>query len=243
LPVDRAAIDCARATVLRGDPGLLSPDAVFFLLREYVSAGNEDVRAAVEQGLTRGLDALHTEADPCRRLEWLRVLAEASAISDDERLREDVERALPGAVDGLEALVRHSYEPGEGLLDASCAAQLQCASALLAAFDLSGRLPYAMLAEELLQYARRRWWAESTSLLDADFGTNCTALRLLCRMAALHADPAYRAAAVLVPGSTTRDDARRLATTLISRSALSDENAAEFGLALLAWFALDADLQ
>jgi hypothetical protein len=176
-------------------------------------------------------------------MHWLHVLADAAAVSDDERLRDGIIRALPTAVDALEALVRRSYEPGEGLSDMACGAQLRCGSALLAAFDLSGRLPYAMLAEELLQHARRRWWDDVKGAYEADFAANCAALRVLCRLAGLHADPEYRAAAVLAPGSSYASDARRVAEALTTRSGEHPHDAGDFGGALLEWFALEPDLQ
>lgn len=241
--MNRAAIDWARETVLAGDSTALSPETVLFLLREYVSGGADAVRASAEHGLTRGLDAAVSDSDPCARMQWLRVLAEAAAISDDARLNERVGQALPAAVDALESRVRRAYEPGEGLLNEPCGAQLQCGSALLAAFDLSGRLPYAMLAEELLQQARSRWWNDGRATYDADFTDNCVALRVLCGLVGLHADPAYRAAAVLAPGSRCAADARRLAAALIRLSGEHPQSAGSFGGALLEWFALEPNLK
>ena len=241
--MNRTSIDWARDTALTGDPASVLPETVLFLLREYVSGGVDAVRDSAEQGLTHGLDAGITDADPCRRIQWLRVLADAAAVSDDERLKARVAEALPSAIDALESRVRRTYEPGEGLLDQSCGAQLQCGSALLAAFDLSGRLPYAMLAEELLQQARSRWWNDERATYDTDFADNCVALRVLCGLVGLHADPSYRAAAVLTPGSRCADDARRLAAVLTQLSVEHPQSAGPFGCALLEWFALESNLQ
>ena len=241
--MNRSAIDWVRDTVLADDRASVAPETVLFLLREYVSGGADAVRDAAEQGLTHGLDAGITDTDPCRRIQWLRVLAEAAAISDDERLKEHVAEALPSAVDALETRVRRAYEPGEGLLDEPCGAQLRCGSALLAAFDLSGRLPYAMLAEELLQQARTRWWDDDRASYHTDFADNCAALSVLCGLVRLHADSAYRAVAVLAPGSRCADDARRLAAVLIQLSVEHPQGAGPFGCALLEWFALESNLQ
>jgi hypothetical protein len=243
LPVDRAAIDWARTIVLAGNPAAFSSDAVLLLLREFIVLGDAVVRDAVEQGLTHALDAVRDETDPCRRVEWLRVLAEAAAISDDERLSGVVNSALPDALDALEALVRRSYEPGEGLSDGSCRDHLRCGSALLSGFDLSRRIPYAMLADELLQHARRRWWTAATAAFDGGFADNCGALSAVCRLAALHADVDYRAAAVVAPGAAYVDDARRMAASLTAQSHAFPAAAAAFGRALLEWFALESDLQ
>ncbi len=237
LPVNHPAIEWARDCVCAGNPEAHSPEAAWFLLRLYV-AGDGQVRDHVEQGLTRGLSFAGPASDPCSRMQWLRVLAEAATLSDDERVRSAVTRELPDAVDALESLVRRSYEPGDGLVGLDAVTHLRCASALLAAFDLSGRLPYAMLAEELLRHARRHWAEPETGTFDAHFGANCVALRVVCRIAALHADADYRAAAVIAPGSDDEGDARRLAATLEARSGDHPDEAGIFGAALLDWFAL-----
>ncbi len=223
--------------MLAGNPEADSPEAVWFLLRLYVS-GDGRVRDRVEQGLTWGLPLAGPASDPCSRMQWLRVLAEAASLSDDERVRSAVTRDLPDAVDALEALVRHSYEPGDGLVGLDASAHLRCASALLAAFDLSGRLPYAMLAEELLRHAHRHWFEPESASFAVAFAANCVALRVVCRVAALHADADYMAAAVVAPGSDDECDARRLAATLVAGSGEHPDEAGRFGAALLDWFAL-----
>ncbi len=235
--MNRAAIEWARDRVLTGNLEAHPPDAVWFLLRLYV-AGDGLVRNSVELGLTRGLSLAGSVSDPCSRMQWLRLLAEAATLSDDEQLRSTVTRELADGVDALESLVRRSYEPGDGLLGLDGASHLHCASALLAAFDLSGRLPYAMLAEELLWHARRHWFQQESGTFDTDFGANCVALRALCRIAALHADPDYLAAAVIAPGNDAEGDARALATTLEAHSGEHPDDAGRFGAALLDWFAL-----
>jgi len=242
LPVDRAAMEWARKAVLVQDAAGLSPSALIFLLRSYVKDGGDAVRDAAEQGLTRGL-ASAPPSDTCMRLEWLRALLEAAALSDDERLRDIVAQTLPAAVDALEALVRRSYEPGEGLIDAGCDEHMRLGSALLAAFDLCGRLPYAMLAEELVQHARRLWWQDEDGAFAGGFAVNCTALHVLCSLAALHADADYRKAAVLAPAASYVDDARRLAASLGGHAGEHPQDAADFGRALFEWFALEPNLQ
>jgi len=237
LPVNRDAIEWARDRVLTGNLESPPPDTVLFLLRLYAS-GDVSVRDSVEQGLTQGLSLAGPVSEPCSRMHWLRLLADAATLSDDDRLRSAVTGDLPDAVDALESLVRRSYEPGDGLVGLDAAAHLHCASALLAAFDLSGRLPYAMLAEELLRHARRHGFHADSGLFDVDFGANCVALRVLCRVAALHADADYVAAAVIAPGSHDEADARQLATILEARSGEHPDEAGRFGAALLDWFAL-----
>ena len=50
------------------------------------------------------------------------------------------------AIDELERIIGRTYEPGE--LIGSSSDQVRAASALLAAYALTGRLPYSMLAED-----------------------------------------------------------------------------------------------
>ncbi|HEY7286064.1 MAG TPA: hypothetical protein VH497_11505 [Vicinamibacterales bacterium] len=130
------------------------------------------------------------------------------------------------AVDQLERIVKASYRPGSGV--GHCADQITLAGALLSAYQLSGRLPYSMLAEELVAAARP--FMEN----ECDLTTACHAVRALCRLAALHSDDHYRRAAVVAPSS----DYRREAVTLLERrsdeAALGDAAAAAiYGVALL----------
>lgn len=243
MPVHRAAVEWARAIVLARGPSEVTPDALRFLLRDYVVSADPAARDLVEQGLTTALAAAHADPDARRQLCWLRVLTDAALLSDDERVSAAVAKALPSAVDALEAFVRRTYEPGEGLIGVAADAQLRWSAALLDAFDLSGRLPYAMMADELLHYARARWWRQAEEMYDVDFAANCHALRALCRLASLHADPDYRASAVLPPRSSCSADARALSERLVARAHEHPECAAEFGGALLDWFALEPKLQ
>jgi hypothetical protein len=243
LPVHRAAVEWVRGVLLARGPSELGADALTFVLRDYIASGSEDARALVEQGLAAALANAAAETDAGRRLRWLRVLTEASIVSDDPRLRDAVTQLLPPAIDALEAFVRRSYEPGEGLLDQGCGVHVYGAAALLDAFDLCGRLPYPMLADELLQHARRQWWRSTPGRFDADFVVNCEGLRALCRMAALHDDHDYRAAAVVAPLSSCAADARRLAEYVSGESGQHPADAAAFGCAMLDWFALEPKLQ
>jgi uncharacterized protein YyaL (SSP411 family) len=117
---------------------------------------------------------------------------------------------VPAAVDELERIVGGAYRPGTGWSNAGAARagaadHVRAASALLTAFEYTGRLPYSMLAEELMQVARR----EVAS--DRDFVTCCEAARALCRLAALHDDAGVPGAAVVRPTPTT-DATRPLLT-------------------------------
>jgi len=139
---------------------------------------------------------------------------------------------VPAAIDELERVVGGTYRPGIGLVDpASKEArgedQVRAASALLTAFELTGRLPYSMLAEELMQIARR------TLSRDADFATCCAMARAFGRLAALHAAADYRAAAVIADGADYRGDALRILQSQAPHlSAASTADAALYGVAL-----------
>lgn len=155
----------------------------------------------------------------------------------------DPREMIPEAVDELERIVGAAYQPGDGMAHetgarpftrGSLSDQVHAALALLAAHLVTDRLPYAMLAEELMQGARRRWWVEEGGgfLPARPFAVNCDAALVLCRLAALHRDAGYRSAAVVAPGADYAADAERTlawqAPTLADRGL----DAALFGLAL-----------
>jgi hypothetical protein len=163
----------------------------------------------------------------------------ASAASVDACLRAsslfDPSELVPPAIDELERIVGGAYRPGEGLRAArpfqasdrdALAAHVGAASALLTAFELTGRLPYSMLAEELMQSARR-------NPAGRDVVMDCDAARVFCRLAALHDDGAYRAAAVLAPDADYRSDAARILRSHASHALDAPvAHAALYGIAL-----------
>ena len=239
--MEEAGLDwIADALIASLTAGATSPSAVLFLLRSYTASGREDLRAAIEAGLTGGLQAVAADSDPRRRCQWLGVFAEAAAVSDDERLVESVQSYLPSTIDGLERLVRSAYEPGQVLDGADLNDQMLSAAAFLTAFELTGRLPYSMLAEELLQIARREWWEGSTGGFGDNFSANAIGAQLFCRLAVLHRDADYAASAVVAPGATYAADAERILTTLEPIARTHPDAVAEYGMALLDWFALRA---
>jgi hypothetical protein len=129
------------------------------------------------------------------------------------------------AIDELERIVAAAYRPGEGVFRGDFGAHVSCASTLLTAFEVTGRLPYSMLAEELIQPARRA--------PAVDLGPACAAARVLCRLAALHGDRDYRAAAVIAPGADYRNDAARILQSYApSGRAAPLGDAASYALAL-----------
>lgn len=130
------------------------------------------------------------------------------------------------AIDELERLIAVAYEPGEGIVG-SADDEVHVASALLTAFALTDRLPYAMLAEELLQHARR-------SVCDATtvpFAFVCAAAASLSRMAALHQVADYRNAAVIAPNADYRADAVRMLEQVAPEAHSHGIGAAPYALA------------
>jgi hypothetical protein len=139
---------------------------------------------------------------------------------------------VPAAVEELERVVGGAYQPGDGV-QGSYADQVSAAGALLTAFEVTGRLPYSMLAEELMQTARRM------AVSDDDLVPHCDAARVLCRLAALHADADYRAAAVVASDADYRGEAARLLQQHEARALGGPlAHAALYGLALREFMAL-----
>jgi hypothetical protein len=156
---------------------------------------------------------------------------------------------VPGIIDELERVVGLTYRPGIGLTRTISPSEpaggdlgdhAASASALLTAYSLTERLPYSMLAEELMQVARRQWWVESVGAFapadDASldwFEKNCGAARVLCRLAVLCADRDYRRAAVVAEEGDYAGDASRILGRLASSIDRFGLAAAPYGLALI----------
>jgi hypothetical protein len=84
-----------------------------------------------------------------------------------------------------------------------------------------------MLAEELIAIGVRE------QLADADLLIQCEAARVLCRLARLHDDPAYRGAAVIATGADYRAQAATILSAQSARArAGSTSSSAVYGLAL-----------
>ena len=247
--VSRAVLDA----LARGDQP--TPDSLRLLLRAYASTGQEDFRNALETGLAQALeisaDSSSESASP-----WLILFAEAADASDDGRIRAAASdlaskirmiwgatnslaqaarsvdaclRAkleLQGAVDELERLIGTAYEPGHGIGD-SMEGEMATAGALLTAFLVTGRLPYAMLAEELVQHTRGAYLGRP----DLPFDASCAAAGVLSRMAALHNDDDYRAAAVISPAARYGDEAAEILERLAASVAGRGQAAAAYALA------------
>ena len=246
--------------LLRDDTPL-GPAALTFLIRRYVTAGGDDLRPALERGLTQALDRVAGgDSAPA----WIHVLCEAAAVTDDERIVAaiaDASRSLragwpcrgtlvdamrsvdaclvaasvvgvdliSASIDELERLVGRVYRPGERLPrsvrnpdadDGGVDEHVAAATALLTAHDVTARLPYSMLAEELIQFVRA-----------ADGPKGLHYVRVLCRLARLHDDEDYRRAAVIAASTDYRAEARAVLEDIRLPDGACSEDVALVGLA------------
>jgi hypothetical protein len=280
--VDGIAIDWLTGRVLQALDGgdAITPAAATLLLRRYAATGRDDLRDALGPALAGALEASSVERDSSRRSEWLALFVEASALSDDDRLRheagelvgalralwpsrgdiapamrsvdacltaasdDNADTLVPAAIAELERVVGLAYAPGEGLTHAihepsgragDLGDHVAAISALLTAHAVTGRLPYSMLGEELMQFSRRTWWDEVRGGFQANpvpFVTSCESVRILCRLAALHQDADYRKAAVVARQSDYADDAKRTLESLGLSYRDQGLDVAQYGIAL-----------
>jgi hypothetical protein len=238
-PVDAADLDWITDTVVANvRNGAASPAAVFVLLHAYAQRGTAQVQEVLEPLLTDALDAVQRSGDALLRCEWLGAVTQAAVFSDDDRLPA-LGALLPDVIEGLERAASGIYEPGERPGPAAHAAHFRCANALLTAFDLTGRLPYPMLAEELVQASRGNLFAAAIDG-GAGFAADCAAATACTRLALLHRDPDYVARAVVARQAEYAADAKRLLAGLEPRRHAFPEQAAELGRAMLHWLALSA---
>lgn len=197
--------------------------------------------------------AAATVATATGNLEACLVAAGASASHD----------LLASAIDELERVVGGAYRPGGGVAHSEggpdpprgqLGDQVGAASALLTAFSLTGRLPYSMLAEELMQFARRTLWDEGDGgFFDGvarpgihgpkPFAVNCGAARVLCRLETLHRDEEYLKVAVVADAGSCASDAGRTLESQTPGLRSRGLGAAVYGIALTEWLHLHRDLQ
>jgi uncharacterized protein YyaL (SSP411 family) len=164
----------------------------------------------------------------------------------------EVAGLLPAAIDELERIIGLSYRPGQGVAHmvngpaeprGGLADQVCAASALLTAYTRTGRLPYAMLAEELMQSAGRLATSEkpdggiACALSDrtAPFVDRCEAARVLGRLAQLHRDAEYREKAVVAPAADYAADVEAMLNALAPEAGTRGIEAAVYGLAAEEW--------
>ena len=235
----------------------LGPAALAFLVRRYAEAGGDDIRGAVERGLTHALDGDINAA-------WIHTLSEAAAVTDDERIvgavaaaarrlrdgwpsrgtmveaMRDIDACLAAAplvggdllgaaIDELERVVCLVYRPGERLPrtlrnpdsdDGGVEEHVASATALLTAHDVTARLPYSMLAEELTQLVRATGGPKGPHYA-----------RVLCRLARLHDDEDYRRTAVIARSTDYRAEAKAVLEDIPLPDSERSEDAAMLGLA------------
>jgi hypothetical protein len=154
----------------------------------------------------------------------------------------DPHAIVPPAIDELERIVASAYHVGEGLTGGRVAEHVRLASTLLTAYEITARLPYSMLAEELLQFIRRtNWSGDCGRFVEGgnddlpSFVVNCDAARVFVRLAALHRSTEYRAGAVLAAGAAYDEDAARILDGLDGRYQDFGIMSAAYGLALMAY--------
>lgn len=242
MPVDRTTLEqVTRAILDRSSRLSPSPELVTLLLRFFIDTGDVCAVAPTESAIVGGLAALAGEPDGWRRLSWMRALDEAASCMESPALAEQLARELPAVVDGVEADVRRLYEPGVGLVGASPLTHARAVLALLDGFDLTGRLPYAMLAEELMG-AARRLEAEGVPSVSTVVGRS-TLARALCRIAALRRSPEYVARSVPAAPRDAAGEAGQWLAGIDPATLDLETDGPAYALALAEWLALHPDLQ
>jgi hypothetical protein len=228
-----------------GDSAVGDRAAWLTLFSEASALSDDDRLHAAARGLLAGvLRDSRSESSTSVACRAIEACLRAAAAAPDER------DAIVTAIDQLEHVVGHVYRPGDGVAhdirepDAARGVledQLHAADVLLTAHGVTGRLPYAMLAEELIQGVRRRAWdaagggfvsgtAGATTI--KPFAANCDAVRVLSRLAALHRDVDFRAAAVVARDADYERDAVRVLDVLWSSAEARGTGAPALGLAL-----------
>jgi len=223
----RDALGTALASALEhaaSEPSAAGRAAWVMLFAEVAAIAEDDRIVAAVSELVASLRA---EWPASRSVDEGSAAVEACLVAS--RLL-DPQDLVPSSIDQLEHVVGGAYQPGAGVRG-GLANQVRAASALLTAFEITGRLPYSMLAEELMQTARR---VDAERASPTAFLVHCDAARVFCRLAALHDDADYRKAAVTLPAAEYRGDAARIlaaqSTRLVGAPAA---HAAAYGLALL----------
>lgn len=184
---------------------------------------------------------------PSRRGGVAAAMRSAGACLAASRILDSSTRnaVIRSAVDELERIVGRVYRPGEAIAhslekpdedDGDLRDHVESAAALLNAYEISGRLPYSMLAEELVQRAAR-------TLTSDDFFVRGAMARVLCRLAALHDDEEYRQIAVLAGQSDYAADAGRMLTAMSPQWQEFGAAAAIYGLAMDEWLRVTRQMQ
>jgi hypothetical protein len=243
----RAALEPALSVALEQPFDALSVDDRARYLTLFVDAAavadDDRIGAAIVSLVAslRGEWAVTTRVDTCA-ISLDACLAAADLL--------DPRAIVPDAIDELERVIGGAYRPGEGLADdliaggvrGQLAAHVRSAAALLTAFRATARIPYAMLAEELMQFARRTLWDEKAAAFvaapgarDRPFALNCAAASVYGRLARLHAADEYRAVAVFAADADYRGDAARILSAQSETLGDLGMERALYGITLAEW--------
>ena len=207
------------------------------------------MRLAIDELVAAMRSAWGSAADVADVFTSVDACLQAAAVVESADLVRD-------AIDQLEQAVAGTYRPGHGMASAVGAGdesprrlvvQLRGAAALVTACVGTARLPYGMLAEELVQFARRAFWDSAAgAFVDARgsgdaFATNCEAARVLCRLARLLRNDDYRLGAVTAETNGGADylaDASRILSSQLGAARADAARAAPYALALDDWLSL-----
>jgi hypothetical protein len=248
LATDRAELGDALGDALAGamtrapaEPSVIGRSDWLILFAETMALSDDERLLATVSAL---VGTLRDEWPAARQVAEATASVEACLRAADVMDPHDI---IPAAIDQLERIVGPAYQPGGGMAGTidrvahergGAADQVRPASALLTAFERTGRLPYSMLAEELIQAACRGPWD------DGDLIIHCGAARVLSRLAALHADDQYRGAAVIATDADYRGDASRIlqsqSARALDRARSGPDESAAYGLALGEWLAVES---
>ena len=240
----REALESALARAVESQLSAASCDEraawlTLFVEAAAVSADDRLPAAAVDL-----VSSLGREWDRLAYVDEAAVSVEACLAASDVF---DIPDLVQTAIDRLEHVVGAAYRPGEGVAHVvtepggargRLSDHVRCASALLTAYWRTARLPYSMLAEELMQFARRTLWDERDGgFYDAPHGTkpfalNCEAARVECRLAGLHREDDYRKAAVMASDADYGRDALRTLESQTPAYRQQGPLSAVYGLAL-----------
>jgi hypothetical protein len=240
------ALGPALARALDASTGRSNRDPEWLTLFTEASAASEDPR----------LPAAVVDLVAALRQEWGRQHGIATAMRSIDACLKTVDvvdpmELVPRAIDELERVISMAYLPGEGLADdgsrrdstrGGLDAHVSAASALVTAYEATGRLPYAMLADELIQFSRRTLWdADAGGFFggaganEKPFVLNCEAACVLIRLHALYTSNDYAEAAVLNADQDANygRDAERVLEALEAVYRDRGSAAAAYALALL----------
>jgi len=249
-------LGAALARAVETSRGATTCDARSRWLEAFVTAATLSSDARMQSAIADLVSALRFEwrqtTNVADLVTSIDACLQATTVSESNELVRD-------AIDELERVIAAAYRPGHGIARTiggpagagdtdtarrRLADQIRTASALVTACIGTARLPYGMLAEELIQFARRTFWDSGAgAFVDPEtpstvFESNCDAVRVLCRLARLLDDEDYRRSAVFAADADYRGDASRILTSQLVSARAGPAAAAPYALALDEWLAL-----